>query len=142
MHNMNPLRYCSTYCGWCSFGLLSSSMFPRLGFLELEAAVSDGSNSSQLSEVFATVWPQRRRPLFSTPIPPLFSLPTDAVFCRSVYIHVQTTVWVYEISLTNLTLCCFHCPIPFTPKKIRKVKGQKDSIIMRINLDKTVFNLI
>lgn len=76
----------STYCGRCSLGLLSSSAFPRLGFLELEAAVSEGSDSSQLSEVLATVWPQRRRPLFSTPIPPpptLFSLPRDAAFCRS-----------------------------------------------------------
>lgn len=77
-------RY-STYCGRCSLGHLSSSVFPRLGFLELEAAVSDGSDSSQLSVVLATVFPQRRRPLFSIPIPPpptVFSLPPDAAFCR------------------------------------------------------------
>uniref|UniRef100_A0A3Q2W8N5 Transmembrane protein 14C n=1 Tax=Haplochromis burtoni TaxID=8153 RepID=A0A3Q2W8N5_HAPBU len=56
----------------------------RLGFLELEADVSERSDSSQLSEVLATVWPQRRRPLFSTPVPTppaLFSLPS--AFCTT-----------------------------------------------------------
>lgn len=82
----NPVlcRHYSTYCRRCSLGILSSSTFPRLGFLELEAAVSEGSDSSQLSEVLATVWPQRRRPLFSTANPPpptVFSLPSDAAFC-------------------------------------------------------------
>lgn len=78
-------RQYSTYCGRCSFGLLSSSAFPKLGFLELEAAVSDRSESSQLSEVLATVWPQRRLPPLWTPAPTpptLFSLPSDAAFCR------------------------------------------------------------
>lgn len=88
----NPFlfRPCSTYCGRCSLGLLSSSAFPRLGFLELDAAVSEGSDSSQLSVVLATVWPQRRRPLFSAPIPPpppltVFSPPSDVTFCRRQY---------------------------------------------------------
>lgn len=89
LQSTNPVlsRHQSTYCGRCSFRLASSSSssaFPRLGFFELEAVVSAGSDSSQLSDVLAAVWPQRRRPFFSTPIPAaptLPSTPSGAAFC-------------------------------------------------------------
>lgn len=85
----------TAYSGRGSLGRLSSSVLPKLGFLELDAAVSIGSDSSQLSVALHAVCPQRRRPLFTADIAPAtaaVSSPMGAALCwkRKSEYKIQT----------------------------------------------------
>lgn len=80
-------EFFNAHSGRGSLGRLSSSGLPRLGFFELDAAVSAGSASSQLSVVLHVVCPQRRRPLLTAavaaPAPAAVSSPKGAALCEN-----------------------------------------------------------